>query len=69
MAQQIKFEVGGRYRNRLGWYKVLEIKKNELMVSYEKDGRDDNLDIELQTRITKNMNWEDERLSTQNNHR
>ena len=65
MTGQIKFEVGGRYRNRLGWYKVFEIKKNELMVRYEMDGRKDYLDIELQTRIIKNMNWEEERVATQ----
>jgi hypothetical protein len=67
MTEQIKFELGGRYRNRLGWYKVLGFRKNELIVRYEKDGRKDNLDIELQIRITKNMNWEEARVSTNQN--
>ena len=67
MTEKIKFEVGGRYKNRLGWYKVSEIKKDEIMVRYEKDGRDDNLDIEMQTRIIMNMTWEEERVSAQKN--
>lgn len=67
MSENIKFEVGGRYKNRLGWYKVFEVKKNEIMVRYEKDGRDDNLDMELQTRIIMNMTWEEEKASTYKN--
>lgn len=67
MTQLINFEVGGRYKNRLGWYKVSEIVKDKIMVCYEKDGRDDNLDIEMQSRIIMNMTWEEERVSAQKN--
>jgi len=55
----IIFEVGGRYRNRRGWYEVLEVKGDDLEVRYEMDGMLANLPIEIQTRIFLNMNREE----------
>jgi len=51
------FLVGGRYRNRKGEYEVLEITGRTLRVLYD-DGKDDNLDAEVQARISKNMERE-----------
>jgi hypothetical protein len=56
---EIRFEVGGRYRNRLGWYQVLDINGTDLKVRYEDDGREDNLPIELQKRIILNISIEE----------
>jgi len=63
MAGQIKFEVGGRYRNRTGWYEVLEIIGNEIKVRYENNGVVENLSIGIQTRIISNITFEEESLS------
>jgi hypothetical protein len=42
MLEEIIFEVGGRHRNHLGWYEILNIKGNILEVRYESDGKNDN---------------------------
>lgn len=63
MPEGITFEIGGRYRNRLGWYKVLEISGDRIRVSYEKDGHEDILSIGIQKRIIDNISQEEERVS------
>lgn len=63
MSNEFKFEVGGRYRNRLGWYEVLGINGDQLRVRYEKDGREDVLSAKLQARIIVNLSREEEFIS------
>ena len=48
------FLVGGRYRNRLREYEVLDIAGNKLRVVYD-DGIEETLDAETQARIVRNM--------------
>lgn len=31
------FKIGGRYRNRLGWYEVIGISENNVEIQYEND--------------------------------
>ena len=61
--RDITFEVGGRYRNRLGWYEVLDVDGENLRVRYENDGREDTLPIELQQRILFNISQEEESVT------
>jgi hypothetical protein len=35
MNESSFFKVGGRYRNRIGWYEVLEVKNNTLRLRFE----------------------------------
>ena len=48
------FLVGGRYRNRLQEYEVLDIAGNKLRVVYD-NGVEDTLDAETQARIVRNI--------------
>lgn len=57
------FEVGGRYRNRLGWYEVLEIDGAKMRLRYESDGRNATSDIAIQQRIFFNIFAEEERVT------
>ena len=59
MAETIIFEVGGRYRNRIGWYEVLAIRDDEMTVRYENDGTQKKLDFESQRRIIANIEFEE----------
>ena len=63
IQKDITFEVGDRYRNRLGWYEVLEIEGENLRVRYESDGREDTLPIELQQRILFNISQEEKSIT------
>jgi hypothetical protein len=63
MYEEIKFEVGGQYRNRLGWYQVLEIKGDGMRVNYEIDGRGGILSIKTQKNIVANISQEEKRIS------
>lgn len=63
MSEGVIFEIGGLYRNRLGWYKILEIGGDRMRVCYKEDGREDILSIEFQKRIIDNISQEEERLS------
>ena len=56
------FLIGGRYRNRIGEYEVLDIQGNHLRVRYD-DGREDTLDARIQARIIENMRLETQRIS------
>jgi len=62
MQDDIIFEVGGRYRNRLGWYEVLNIESNILKVRYESDGKEAALEIAVQKRINQNIYQEEQRI-------
>jgi len=57
------FLVGGRYRNRRGWYEVLKVAKESMTVRYEQDGNQANLDPLIAARIINNMEGEDRRVS------
>ena len=63
MTGQIKFDIGGRYRNRKGWYEVLEMVDDNIKVRYENNGEVENLSIGIQTRIISNITFEEESLS------
>ena len=69
MSDNIIFEVGGRYRNRLGWYEVLDIAGNRLKVRYESDGRIDDLEIAMQKRIIQNISSEERRITPYFDHK
>jgi len=64
---QIFFEVGGRYRNRFGWYQVLKIVNNNMLVQYESDGREQYLDFESQRRIMSNIEEEEKAVTPYEN--
>jgi hypothetical protein len=64
MAEEIRFEIGERYRNRLGWYEVLEIVGNQIKVRYENTGKEDTLDVEFQKRIIANIAQEEKRVDS-----
>lgn len=61
--KDIVFEIGGRYRNRLGWYEILNIEGDKLVVRYEADGKEASLPIELQQRILFNISQEEEMVT------
>jgi thermostable 8-oxoguanine DNA glycosylase len=61
MNNEVAFEIGRRYCNRIGQYKVLGINKDQLHVLYEKNGIENILSIEMQKRITANMSLEQKR--------
>ncbi len=48
------FDVGGEYANRIGRYKVLELRDSKMTVEYE-DGSTAELSINIQTRIWENI--------------
>lgn len=52
--KEIKFIVGGRYAHRRAEYEVLELKGKTMRVRYD-DGTEQDLSIEIQTRIATNM--------------
>ncbi len=64
MSQEIRFEIGERYRNRLGWYEVLEIVGNQIRVRYENTGKEDTLDVEFQKRIIANIEYEEKQVDS-----
>ena len=53
-----EFVAGCRYRNRNGWYEVLQIKGNDLVVRYE-TGKEMQFDAETQARIISNIGIEE----------
>lgn len=66
MPADIKFEIGGRYRNRFGWYEILEISGDRIHIRYEMDGREQTVDIKTQKRIIGNIFIEEESVSPYN---
>ena len=66
--KHINFEVGGRYRNRFGWYEVLRLLNDEMLVRYESDGREQILDFESQHRIMSNIETEEETVTPYGDH-
>jgi hypothetical protein len=56
------FEVGGRYRNRNGWYEVLAVQGGKLVVRYD-DGCEARLDAAMQEKIMANMSQEERRVT------
>jgi len=59
MSDEIIFEIGQTYRNRIGWYRVLEKNRNTMQVRYERDGREQTLTIDDQARILMNISREE----------
>src|SRR5690349_5267522 len=57
MNQDFPFQVGETYTNRLGTYRVLELKPPTMRVQYEHGGTAE-LNITTQSRIMYNMNLE-----------
>ena len=55
MTKEPYFVVGGRYRNRLDWYEVLEIQGKKMKVRYETNGMEAILEMETQKRIINNI--------------
>ncbi len=65
------FQVGSRYRNRIGTYEVKAIEGNYVRVVYD-DGREDTLNTEMQARIIENIRlsaMQQETVSSQSSHR
>ena len=63
MLERIVFEIGRRYRNRIGWYEVLNIQHEQMRIRYELNGREDDVSVRIQTRILENISLEEERVS------
>ena len=57
----VNFEVGGIYRNRIGFYKVLGINGNEMRTRYLTDGAVATLSMGIQETIVGNIRREEER--------
>lgn len=57
--KDIIFEVGSRYRNKRGWYEVLEIEGEHIHVQYEGDEKITLLSIETQQRIVFKLSQEE----------
>lgn len=64
MTEEIRFEIGERYRNRLGWYEVLEVLDKQIRVRYENTGTEDTLDMGVQRRIVANIAHEEKRVDS-----
>lgn len=64
MSDDIRFEIGERYRNRLGWYEVLKVIGNQIRVRYENTGAEDTLDMDFQRRIIANIAQEEKRVDS-----
>jgi hypothetical protein len=54
MNSENQFEIGGWYKNRNGWFEVIEINGDRLHIRCEKDGIEANLGMEIQKRIMAN---------------
>ena len=63
MNNEVAFEIGGRYCNRIGQYEVLGINGDQLRVRYEKNRTEDTLSMEMQKRIITNIALEGKRES------
>ena len=63
MNNEVAFEIGGRYCNRIGQYEVLGINGDQLRVRYEKNRTEDTLSMEMQKRIITNIILEGKRES------
>lgn len=57
------FEVGGRYRNRVGWYEVLDIDEPNMRIRYEFDSSEHTFDIDMQRRIVSKIIREEESVT------
>jgi len=55
MTKEACFVVGGRYRNRIREYEVLEIEGQKMKVRYDNELAEQILDIQTQKRIIENM--------------
>jgi 3-methyladenine DNA glycosylase Tag len=55
MNNEVAFEIGGRYCNRIGQYEVLWINGDQLRVLYEKNRTEDTFSMEMQKRIITNI--------------
>lgn len=63
MSNEPYFTVGERYRNRKGWYEVLEIQGKDLKIRYESDGMENIVGIDMQKQIIDNMAIEERSFS------
>lgn len=61
--RDIKFEIGSRYRDRSGWYEVLEVDGKNIRMRYESNGREDTAPIELKRRVFLNISQEEEQVT------
>jgi hypothetical protein len=54
------FKLGGRYRNRTGWYEVLEVKNNKIRVRHECNNEEKWIDnLEIAERVWRNIQNEE----------
>jgi hypothetical protein len=58
----MQFEIGGRYRNRKGWYEVLAIHAGKLVARYD-DGTEARLNPEMQRGIIGNIAKDEARVT------
>lgn len=63
MNNEVAFEIGGQYCNRIGQYEVLGINGDQLRIRYEKNRTEDTLSMEMQKRIITNIILEGKRES------
>lgn len=60
------FKIGGRYRNRNGWYEVIDISGNEITIKYEHDGQTMTGPEQILRRIWENIKVEEKILTPHN---
>ena len=63
LPEEFEFEEGELYRNRLGWYEVLEINGDQLRVRYKEGRHEATLSADSQKRIITNIAREEKTKS------
>ena len=61
--KDITFEIGGRYRNRIGWYEVLDIIGTDLRIRYEDDHKEATVSIKTQQKIIFNISQDEMKVT------
>lgn len=67
MKNKSYFEIGGRYRNRIGWYEVLELFNDKMRIRYEHNNEEHIMtDLQILKRIWDNIQKEENLLKPHN---
>ena len=62
MAEKLIFQLNGMYRNRKGWFKVMEIEDDEMVIRYEDSGETQKAKMEDQRRFIAGIEQEEKPL-------
>lgn len=62
MSEKLAFHINEMYRNRKGWFMVLEINENQMLIRYENSGKKQTTNINDQRRFIANLERDEEHL-------